>query len=376
MQDHTFSLGPGWDPTDVLTAINEALLTGVCITDKTGRFVSVSKGWCDIYGIKAEDALGRHFTMVVPQEGRDQASRLHDEFIAGGIELPQEWNVMRPDGRPLWIRVGAARFHDEAGDPFKVTTVEDITARKAAEQALAESYARLERMNQDKDRLFSIIGHDLRGPFSPILGYADLMETMGESLTVEQALGYAGRIQQAAGHALGLLDNLLDWARLQVEAEAREPVPHDLKRLVDAAVDSVLSVAERKNVTVSVVVPEQDIQVDGHMLTTVIRNLVSNAIKFTPEQGTVTVAGGVDREGHAVSVSVADTGIGMSPEVLSVALGGRGEVSTPGTANEIGSGLGLRIAREMIDRMGGRLDGQSEPGAGSRFTLTIPSPTN
>ena len=373
---HTFRLGLGWDPVNVLTAINEALLTGFCITDKTGHFVSVSKGWCNIYGIKAEDALGQHFTMVVPEEGRDEAARLHDAFIAGGVELPQEWAVIRPDGRPLWIRVGAAGFHDESGEPFKVTTVEDITARKAAEQALAESNTRLERLNQDKDRLFSIIGHDLRGPFNPILGYADLMETMGQSLTVEQALGYAGRIQEAAGHALGLLDNLLDWARLQVESDSREPTPHDLKRLVDAAVDSVLSVAERKTINVSVVVPEQDIRVDGHMLTTVIRNLISNAIKFTPEGGTVTVTGSVAREGHAVTVSVADTGIGMRQDVLDAALGGKGGVSTPGTSNEIGSGLGLRISREMIDRMGGELTGESEPGAGSRFTLTIPSPTN
>jgi len=375
MNDDNFGLMAGWNPTDVLSAINDALLTGVCITDKTGHFVSVSKGWCDIYGLEPSDALGRHFTMVVPESQRETAARLHDQFVIDGIEIPTEWQVQRPDGEFLWIRVGAARFFDEAGDPFKVTTVEDITARKRAEQALADSVARLERLNQDKDRLFSIIGHDLRGPFSPILGYADLMENLGQSLTVDQALGYAGRIQEAAGHALALLDNLLDWARLQVETTAQSPRPHDLKRLIDSSVDSLLSVAHRKDIKVSVDVPVVTLTIDGNMLTTVVRNLVSNAIKFTPEGGRVTVIGTSDDTG-IIRLKVADTGIGIAPETLDQLLGGHQTVSTPGTGNELGTGLGLRITREIVDRLGGTLSGSSEPGTGSAFTLTIPTSPN
>ncbi|WP_170294934.1 PAS domain-containing sensor histidine kinase [Roseospira navarrensis] len=368
-----FGLAEGWDPANVLTAINEALLTGVCITDRTGCFVSVSKGWCDIYGVEPDDVLGRHFTLVVPEPYRETATRMHDDFIEGGVEIPAEWQVRRPDGRPVWIRVGAARFHDRDGAPFKVTTVEDITARKVAEQALADSHARLEKLNRDKDRLFSIIGHDLRGPFNPILGYVDLMETLGESLTVPQALDYAGRIQEAAGHALALLDNLLEWSRLHVDARTANPKVQPLQPLVTDVARTMGSVADRKGIRVAVdIAPSLSARTDANMLTTVLRNLMSNALKFTPEGGSITLRGGTD--GASVGLHVIDTGVGMAQESLDRILATGEAVSTPGTSNEPGTGLGLRVCREMLDRLGGRLTGRSVPGEGTTITVRLPHP--
>jgi PAS domain S-box-containing protein len=369
--DGPFGLAEGWDPASVLTAINEALLTGVCITDRHGNFVSVSNGWCAIYGVEPEEVLGQHFTIVVPPENRAMAARLHDEFIETGIELPTEWQVQRPDGQPVWIRVGAARFQGRDGAPFKVTTVEDITARKTAEQALADSHARLEQLNKDKDRLFSIIGHDLRGPFSPILGYADLMGNLGESLTVTQALSYAGRIQEAAGHALTLLDNLLDWARLHVEAHPVTPSRQSLAPVVQVAVDTLSSVAERKGLAVRLEMdPTLSVCVEPHMFHTVIRNLLSNAIKFTPEGGTITLRA-TAADGWA-TLDVADTGIGMKQADLNRILNDGESMTTNGTGNEPGTGLGLRVCREMMTRMGGRISGTSTPGEGATLTVAIP----
>ncbi|WP_299436745.1 PAS domain-containing sensor histidine kinase [uncultured Rhodospira sp.] len=370
--DGIFKPHNDWDPVDVLAAINDALLTGVCITDRTGHFVSVSRGWCAIYGLQEEDALGRHFTMVVPPEQREEATRLHDAFIQGAEEIPGEWEVLRPDGRRIWIRVGAARFFDAHGEPFKVTTVEDITARKQAERALAESHARLERINRDKDRLFSIIGHDLKGPFTPILGYSEVMASLGQSLTVPQALDYAGHIQEAATHALGLLETLLDWARLQGETGTPDPVQQPLGPIVDEAVKALAAVAQRKGITVSVSASPVKGCVDRYMLTTAIRNLVSNALKFTHEGGRVSVAVETDQGGD-VLVRVADTGIGMTPEVLAKVLGAGEAPSTAGTANEMGTGLGLRVSRELVERHNGRLSAESVPGQGSTFTITLPA---
>lgn len=367
----SFGLAEGWDPAHVLTAINEALLTGVCITDRHGVFVSVSKGWCAIYGVEPEDALGKHFTIVVPPDYRETAARLHDDFITSGIELPGEWQVQRPDGSPVWVRVGAARFHDRDGVPFKVTTVEDITARKQAEQALADSHARLQQLNSDKDRLFSIIGHDLRGPFSPILGYADLMENLGESLTVTQALSYAGRIQEAAGHALALLDNLLDWARLHVESQPVAPSRQALKPMVETGTDAVSAMASRKGVVLEVSVdPDLRVFVEPHMLATVVRNLVNNAIKFTPEGGRITVRANREDSGW-IALSITDTGIGMEEAILRRILEAGESVTTAGTDDEPGTGLGLRVCNEMMQRMGGSITGSSAPGQGATFTIRM-----
>lgn len=369
----SFGLAEGWDPASVLTAINSALLTGVCITDATGHFVSVSNGWCSIYGYTPEQVLGKHFTIVVPPEMREAATRLHDDFIESGIEIPGEWQVLRPDGQPLWIRVGAARFFDRTGRPFKVTTVEDITARKSAEKALADSHARLEQMNRDKDRLFSIIGHDLKGPFTPIVGYADLMENLGDALTVHQALGYAHRIQEAAGHALSLLDNLLDWARMQVEARPQTPTVQPIAPMVDEAMTMLASIAERKSIAlVSEVSPDLQARVDAYMLTTVVRNLLSNALKFTPPGGQVSISG--DAADDLVTLQVVDTGVGMPPETLHEILSHGDTISTPGTHDEPGTGLGLRVCRDILDRMDGALSATSTPGEGSTFVIRLPSP--
>ncbi|KAA5604880.1 PAS domain S-box protein [Roseospira marina] len=369
--DGPFGLAEGWDPAQILTAINEALRTGVCITDKAGNLVSVSNGWCAIYGTTPKEVLGRPFTVVVPPEAREAAVRMHAEFLESGGEVPAEWEVRRLDGKPVWVRVGAARFFDRNGDPFKVTTVEDITARKMAERAAAESHARLEQLNRDKDRLFSIIGHDLRGPFSPILGYADLMENLGTSLTVDQALGYAHNIQEAAGHALALLDNLLDWARLHVEARPVVPTEQALLPVIDDAVHNLAAVAERKRIEVVVMADATvTLRVDAYMLTTALRNLLSNALKFTPEGGRVSVT--VEQEAEVVRLNVIDTGVGVRAEVLRRIMEAGDPVSTLGTQNEPGTGLGLLVCTEMIQRLGGRIEADSQPGHGARFTLVLP----
>jgi len=140
-------LREGWNPHEVLRAIDTALGAGVCITDQWGTLVNVSTGWCRIYGVTPEQVLGRSFTLVVPEDARAAAQATHDAFIAGEIEeVPTEWTVQHSDGRPLQIRTGASRFLDHEGKVFKVTTVEDITALRAAQEDAAASQAETQRL--------------------------------------------------------------------------------------------------------------------------------------------------------------------------------------------------------------------------------------
>lgn len=133
-------IGP--DP-HALFGILDGMRAGVCVTDAEGRYAFVNAAYCDLYGYRAEELIGHHFTLVVPEDFRAQATRLHDDFIAGAVEVGGEWTVLRKDGRPLNIEAQAGRFRDREGRPFKVTTVVDTSRRKATEEALRASQVRL-----------------------------------------------------------------------------------------------------------------------------------------------------------------------------------------------------------------------------------------
>lgn len=367
-----FAIASNWSKSDLLRALNDALRTGVCITDRQGRFVSVSDGYCRIYGWTREELLGQPFTMVVAPEEAAALQAIHDRFIATGEELPGEWQVRRKDGSALWVAVGAALFLDKKGEPHKVTTVEDITKRRLAEIALAESRDELERLNREKNRLFSIIGHDLRSPFNPIEAYAEMLANPDSEIEPERVRTYARRIREAAGQAETLLDNLLEWARLNIENATLRPLAVPLAALVSRSVDTLSGYAGAKQVRIAIDRLDGEVFVDGYMIESAIRNLVSNAIKFTPEGGEIQISS--DETDGLVLLHIRDHGIGMDDATMQSILGTESVHSRAGTNQEHGAGLGLTVAREMVARNGGTLKVTSAEGKGTTFTLALPIP--
>ena len=236
---------------------------------------------------------------------------------------------------------------------------------------LEELNKELQQLNASKDKLFSIIAHDLKSPFSSILGFSELsLEQLqaGELIKAEQSIQMG---VSSVKRALTLVENLLTWAKSQSGQLDFRPKKQDLQPIIEEVRKSLDSSAKLKKISLNNFQSE-DITVvaDKNMLQTILRNLISNAIKFTPPEGKVSIHATAGN-GH-VEITVSDNGVGMTEGTINSLFTIETNKSTAGTAMEIGSGLGLILCKEFIEYHGGTIRAESEPGKGSRFIFTIP----
>ncbi|RSK33850.1 ATP-binding protein [Hymenobacter metallilatus] len=229
----------------------------------------------------------------------------------------------------------------------------------------------LDRLNQTKDTLFSIISHDLRGPLSSLYSLLALLK-LGR-LPADRLAAHSERLTRMLDGTLHLLDNLLNWSASQLKGEgSARPERIRLDELVEEAVALFQGDADRKEIQLLNKVPEVCLaRADINMIRLVLRNLLSNALKFTAAGGTVTVA--ARRQAQWWMVTVQDTGVGMEADQQARLLGHQGPFSTLGTAREKGTGLGLQLCQEFVQRNGGEFSFQSQEGVGSQFHFTLPA---
>lgn len=251
----------------------------------------------------------------------------------------------------------------------------ELQARLARYQADLEQRNRdLEILNRQKDRFFSILAHDLRSPFNALLGLSQHLLDQRAHLTPAERDEFLTAIHHSVRDLYALLENLLEWARVQMMKGAQfEPTVTNLRDLVTAAIASMRTMARQKGVQVDNAVEAFLVRVDRDMIGAVLRNLLENAVKFTDTGGRVTVAATGD-DGW-VAVTVADTGVGMAPELVQRLFRLDEKVTTPGTGGERGTGLGLLLCKELVERHGGRISVSSRLGAGTSFRFTLPAET-
>lgn len=252
----------------------------------------------------------------------------------------------------------------------RVTTHLRIQALTAE---LRDTNRELQQLNANKDKFLSIMAHDLRGSFVPLLGSAELLARRIDRLSQEKVVDMSFSILSSAQRVLDLLNNLLQWGRLQmghIEVQTRQL---DLAFLLRQNVNLLIPHAEAKQITLTATDNLTTVVfADEHMLHFVLRNLLTNAIKFTSEGGQVSIHAeqlGTDE----VAVTVADTGVGMSQDTLHKLFQINQHQSTVGTRNETGTGLGLILCEEMVRRNNGRIWIESEEGKGTRVTFTLPA---
>jgi len=344
--------------------------SGICITDEKGFFEYVNPAYCTIYGFQLDELIGKHFTMVVPESHKSWLIELHDKFIAGTNEVRGEWPVRNKNGEELFILADAVRIFGMDGRPKKVTFVVDITARKQVEDELNRSEALLREAVAAKDKLFSVIAHDLKNSFQVIIGGAELLIMANTCLTPEVTLTRAKMMQQASLSALDLLNNLLTWAQSQTGSLTCQPKELNLAAAVSKAMRPLADTAQEKNIQLVVEVPKTlSVYADPNMLNTILHNLLGNALKFTGRGLSVTVS--AIEEGSELRVDVCDTGIGMDQETREGLFRTAGKQSRKGTDGESGTGLGLLICKEFVALNGGRIWAQSAVGEGSTFSFSL-----
>ncbi len=241
----------------------------------------------------------------------------------------------------------------------------------------------LEKINAEKDKFFSIVAHDLKGPFQPLLGYSELLLLAPEMLTPNKIQQIGQQINHTAKNVYDLLENLLYWSTMQMGRVEHQPIIINLAKLIDQNISLLSENALKKQITLkSDVFAELLVYADQNMLNTVMRNLISNALKFTRVGGHVTITANQVTDWaqnkeilSSIQLSITDDGVGMSSEHASALFQIHSHTTTLGTASEQGTGLGLIICKEMVEKNQGQIWIDSQLGIGTTVHFTVPLST-
>jgi len=243
--------------------------------------------------------------------------------------------------------------------------------RKKAEEEINLKNEQLQAINAEKDKFFSIIAHDLRGPLSAFVAATQILTEEIQTMEIEEIKDITLSMKTSASNIYSLLENLLEWSRLRRGGMDFVPVKLNLKKIIGESIAVLSESASKKGIEIETTIPDKlEILADNHMFESVIRNLISNAIKFTTQGGKVKVTAH-SKEDHSTEIKISDSGIGISPGLISRLFQINEKTSRPGTDGEPSTGLGLLLCKEFIEKHGGKIWVESEVGLGSTFSFSI-----
>lgn len=304
------------------------------------------------------------------EEDKAQFAKINVE--SNKYKTPFEWEGrFLIDNNLIWTQFKSIPRVLENGDIIWTGTLNDITQRKQIEEDIKHKNAELQRLSDDKDILMSILAHDLITPFNSMLGFLDLLSENLREYDVHTLGNYISIVNNSAKGAFNLLNDILLWTRSQSGAIPFEPKIFNLKSSIDEVTEFLKPNANTKNITINI--DESDKTVvfaDVDMLNTILRNLISNAIKFTDLGGIVNISS--ERTESDILVTISDNGIGIAPNILPRLFDTTKLYSTRGTANEKGTGFGLMLCKKFLEEHGGEIWAESELGRGSKFKFTLP----
>lgn len=253
--------------------------------------------------------------------------------------------------------------------PFRA---EEISARVKTHIKLRRQSIELQELNVTKDRFFSIIAHDLRGPMGGFMGLTDLLTEELNNMSMAEIQEFLGSMRDSATNLFKLLENLLQWARVQQGGIILSRERILFRQIITESLEMIQESAKKKGITIVCDISDQlEVFADSNLIQTVIRNLVSNAVKFSTRGGTVNITAKTT-EDESVEISVKDMGIGMNQNMVESLFRLDVKNGRPGTEGEQSTGLGLLLCKEFIEKHGGNISVESEVGKGSVFTFNIP----
>lgn len=324
-----------------------------------------NKTWLEFTGRTMEQEFGNGWAEGVHPDDFNFCLETYVNAFDKREAFIMEYRMKNKSGEYRWIRDFGRPFYD-LDDSFLgyIGSCYDITENKNIELKLIE-------LNAAKDKLFSIISHDLRGPIG---SFKSLIEFMLSHLDLRDTLKLREilqAIQSSATSTYDLLENLLSWARFQNKEILYSPANINVNNIFKDCISVFNLAAGKKGITIHNLIPENHVVFgDAAMLMTVIRNLLSNAIKFTPVNRKIYLS--VTEDGKNHQFCVRDEGVGIKESDIGKLFNAAAAYTTNGTAGEKGSGLGLMLCREFIEKHGGKIWVESEPGKGSQFKFTLP----
>jgi len=335
--------------------------------DENIRSLRLSRNFEKMLGKPLDELLGKSMFELFPSDLAKSMVEADIQILKSGeeVSVEEEFNGRYYTTVKFPIQV-------EGKPKFLAGFTIDITEQKLAEQGLKESEANLRELNATKDKFFSIIAHDLKSPFNSIIGFSNLLARQIQEMDYTAIKEYASIIENSSLQAMDLLMNLLEWSRSHTGRIVFTPEKIDITASINQATELFSALALQKSITIYKKIQDRIfISADKAMISTILRNLISNALKFTNNGGKIVIS--AEQMSNELIVSVMDDGVGIGKDSIGKLFRIDVSYSTLGTQNEKGTGLGLLLCKEFIDKHGGRIWVESEPGKGSKFFFSIPN---
>lgn len=352
----------------------------VIIMDGNGNFEWVNEGFEKRYGMDIEQFQNEYGKNLRENSSNDNISAVLNQIYI--TQKPYTYNskFIDKNGVEYWSQTNITPILNTNKEIINLILIDsDVTELKNAESRIKKQNAEIEaqsaelkKINKTKDRLFSIIAHDLKNPFHSIMGFTEILQNKYKDIEREKLNEYLEMISTSTRSAYQLLENLLDWARTQTEKVTFKPEIVSVWEITEEIIALDTLQASAKNIAFLNNIPKEvQAYADRNMLNTVLRNLASNAIKFSESGGSVTFD--ASKISERTIINVADTGIGIPAEKLNSLFQLDKVKSTAGTAGESGTGLGLIVVNEFLQKNNGTISVSSKAGKGSKFSISLPS---
>ncbi|NCA76477.1 MAG: PAS domain S-box protein [Alphaproteobacteria bacterium] len=359
--------------TTLLNHLMENIPDAIYFKDLESRFIAVSKALVQKHGFKnADQILGKTDFDFFSPESANEFFESEQELIRTGVPVINEEECeIWQDGTKTYALGTKMPLKDRNGKIIGTFGISrDITERKRAEEEITRINQELREVNLMKDKMLSVIAHDLKNPFAAILGLSNILVEDFDQLEPAEMRNFINTINDSTTHLYQLLEQLLTWlsaraGRIQVQQQTVR-----MYLVTDRVIKILTPQADAKNIRLHhTILADQIVSGDESMIETILRNLVGNAIKFTPNGGSVEIE---MKDGPEYNrLTVRDTGVGINPGRLGSLFQEDKIQSSKGTMEEKGSGFGLLICKEFAEKMGGHIEVHSEAGKGSAFTIYL-----
>ena len=344
---------------------------GILINDEEGNYVFANERAVEISGVSLEELLALNIRdLSTPSEVKANQERSKKTIEGRNRPKAFESFLLRKDHTKVPIEVAAAQTYWN-GKSADMVFIRDITQRKFNEYTIHKQNEELRELNAVKDKLISIIAHDLKDPFHHLQGFSEMLLQNHDTYSKQEREYFIRLIHQSSKQTYALLENLLMWARSQSGRIPVTPERLNVKKLLQKAISMVSPSAEAKGLTLQAQADEElTAYADREMVNTVLRNLLINAVKFSPEQTSVQIH--ADIYGHGkIIVKVRDHGTGIPEEIQPRLFRIDQPYTSKGTRGEEGTGLGLVICKEFVEKNKGSIWLESKPSEGTTFYFTL-----
>ncbi len=354
------------------TAITQSPAS-VVITDLDGNIEYVNQKFTEVTGYTYEETIGKNPNILKTEHTTSEDYKELWETITSGKTWRGEFLNKRKDETHYWELASISPIIDKKGNIIKYLAIkEDITERKKTEDALIKSEKELSQANATKNMFFSVIAHDLKGPISSFMQLLSLLKENFNDISNNEKLDYLNILTQLSSKTNSLLEDLLLWAQIQMNTLEFSIKSVNLKTLIQNPIGIVEEKAREKNIKIKTQIDDVNVDINAASIKTVIRNLLSNSIKFSHKNSQITINSRIIQDNNTIEISIKDNGVGIPKENIDKLFKIETSFSTYGTEKEKGTGLGLILCKELVEKNGGTIRVESKKDSGSTFFFTLP----